>query len=320
VAGPLVDPQALVLAFRHGQWDVTTADRRTEWSYAAALDRVAGDPGRLAPTAAREHRPPPAYEPWPGASEPRPGTGEPRPTASVPRPTVGVPQPRAGESRAGESRAGESRAGAPWGPLTLPVAALILVMAAVMAGAGTWFAMDRASAARLPALVTSSVPASPSGPASPSAPARASRPASPSGPVSTPPGGLASLAPSAALYPDAGAIQGLIGRYFQAINGHDYAAYQATQSPGTAMTAAQFQAGFGSTRDSGVLITGITTGPDGRQAADVTFTSRQQPQDGPDGETCTNWWVTMYLDGNGGSYTIGAPPNGYKAAYQACPS
>ena len=281
VAGPLVDPRALVLAFRRDQWDVTSADRRTEWSYAAALDRVLGDPDRLVPPAGRGPRPP-AYDP---------------------RPTVRDLWP-----------------GARWGPLTLPVAALILVMAAVMAGAGTWFAMDQASAARLPALVTSTVPASPSGAVSPSGPASPAVSASPSGPALAPPDGLASLAPSAALYPGAGTIQGVISRYFQAINGGDYAAYQATQSPGTAMTAAQFQAGFGSTRDSGVLITGISTGPDGRQAADVTFTSRQQPQDGPDGETCTHWRVTMYLDGNAGSYTIGAPPNGYKSAYQACSS
>jgi len=46
--------------------------------------------------------------------------------------------------------------------------------------------------------------------------------------------------------------------------------------------------------------------------------SRQQPQDGPEGESCTNWHVTMYFDGSAGTYTIGAPPNGYKAAYQAC--
>jgi hypothetical protein len=67
-----------------------------------------------------------------------------------------------------------------------------------------------------------------------------------------------------------------------------------------------------------VLITAISTGPDGNPAADMTFTSRQQPQDGPEGESCTNWHVTMYFDGSAGTYTIGAPPNGYKAAYQAC--
>ena len=84
------------------------------------------------------------------------------------------------------------------------------------------------------------------------------------------------------------------------------------------MTASQFQTGFESTQDSDVLVTGITTAPDGRPAADVTFTSRQQPQDGPDGESCTNWHVTMFFDGSAGSYTIGAPPAGYHASYQAC--
>ena len=48
VARPLADPRALVLAFRHGRWDLATADRRTEWSYAAALDQALGDPRRMA--------------------------------------------------------------------------------------------------------------------------------------------------------------------------------------------------------------------------------------------------------------------------------
>jgi hypothetical protein len=194
----------------------------------------------------------------------------------------------------------------------LAVAALVVVAAAVAAGAGTWYAMGRAPAAKLPAVPPSSAPASPSAPAG-SAPAG-------SAPASAPPAGLASLTPAAALYPGASAIEAVINRYFQAINGRDYAAYRATQSPGNAMTAPQFQAGFESTRDSDVLITGITTMPDGSPAADVTFASQQQPQDGPDGESCTNWHVTMYFDGSAGTYTIGAPPNGYKASYQACSS
>ena len=53
-------------------------------------------------------------------------------------------------------------------------------------------------------------------------------------------------------------------------------------------------------------------------AADVTFTSRQQPQDGPSGESCTNWQITMFLDDNAGTYTIGAPAAGYAASYQPC--
>jgi len=203
--------------------------------------------------------------------------------------------------------------------LALPVAVLIIVVAAAAAGAGTWYALRQAPAARGPAVLHSSTPASPgtpTGPATPAGPGPATGP----GPASAPPAGLALLAPAAALYPGAGAIEAVINRYFQAINGRDYAAYQATQSPGNAMTASQFQAGFASTRDSDVLITGITTMPGGQPAADVTFTSRQQPQDGPEGESCTNWHVTMYFDGTAGTYTIGAPPNGYKAAYQACPA
>lgn len=104
VAGPVADPEALMLAFRHGRWDVTSADQRTEWSYAAALERVLGDPGRLAPPAARG---------------PRPGA----------RP----------------------------GPLTLPVAALIIAVAAAMAGAGTWYAVDQAPGSQLSVVVRPSV-------------------------------------------------------------------------------------------------------------------------------------------------------------------
>lgn len=205
--------------------------------------------------------------------------------------------------------------GARRGALALPVAVLIIVMAAAAAGAGTWFAVGHARAGGPPAVLPASSPADASSPAHVSSPA--GTPAG-SAPASAPPSGLVTLAPAAALYPGAVAIEKVINRYFQAINGRDYAAYLTTQSPDNAMTAPQFQTGFESTQDSDALITGITSGFDGRPAADVTFTSRQQPQDGPDGESCTNWHVTMYLDGSAGTYTIGAPPNGYKAAYQAC--
>jgi len=289
--GTMADPHALVLALRHDRWDVTTADRRTEWSYAAALERVLGDPRRLVPAHAR------------GA-----------------------------------------RARARLGPLTLPVMALIVVAAALMAGAGTWFYMERASAARLPAAATASAAPSSalpsSGPPSSGPPSSALRssalrssalrssalagPSLQDGAASAfrstpaPPAGLASLAPAAARFPGATAIQAVISRYFEAINGRDYAAYLTTQSPGHALTAPQFQTAFQSTRDSDVLVTGITTAPDGRPAADVTFTSQQEPRDGPDGESCTHWRVTMFFDGSAGTYTIGAPPDGYHASYLAC--
>jgi hypothetical protein len=300
VAGPVADPGTLLLAFRHGRWDVTTADQRTEWSYAAALERVLGDPGRLIP----------------------PGTRGPR-------------------------------LGAWRGPLTLPVAALIIMVAAVLTGAGTWYAVDQAPASQLsvvarhsgspslapstPSLqdgsasdsvVQSSAPASaPPSSAPPSSAPPSSAPPSSAPPSSAPPSsapptaaavGAASLAPAAARHHDATAIQAVISQYFQAINGRNYAAYMATLSPGNALAAPQFQIEFESSRDSDVLVTGITAAPDGRPAADVTFTSRQQPRDGRNGESCTNWHVTMFFDGSAGSYTIGAPPAGYHASHQSC--
>jgi hypothetical protein len=51
VPGLIADPQALVLAFRGDQWQVTTAERRTEWSYGAALTQLLGDPRQLAAAA-----------------------------------------------------------------------------------------------------------------------------------------------------------------------------------------------------------------------------------------------------------------------------
>ena len=130
--------------------------------------------------------------------------------------------------------------------------------------------------------------------------------------------GLVRLASSAAQYPDAGPIQAVITEYFQGINDRDYAEYLATRSAGQALTFQQFKTGFRSTVDSNVIVTRITIAPDGRPEADVTFTSRQRPQDGPSGESCTNWQVKMFFDDNAGTYTIGAPPADYAASFQSC--
>src|SRR5690348_12679355 len=85
-------------------------------------------------------------------------------------------------------QAGGLRPGVRRGWLTLPVVALIIVVAAAMAGAGTWYVVRKVSAARPPTVVPSSPLANSSGPA-------ASGPASsgPTGPASAPPAGLASL-------------------------------------------------------------------------------------------------------------------------------
>ena len=173
------------------------------------------------------------------------------------------------------------------------------MLAGAAAGAGSWYAARTTPAARLSSLATSPDPGHSASPASPSAV-----------PVA--------FAPPAALYPEAALLQPVIVAYFRAINRRDYAEYLTTQSRGEAMTAQQFQTGFRSTQDSSVLVTSIAITPDGRRSADLTFTSRQQPQDGPGGESCTNWHLTLFFDAQAGTYTIGTPPADYHASYQSC--
>ena len=179
------------------------------------------------------------------------------------------------------------------------IVAFVVVLATAVGGAGSWYAVRTTPTARLSTITTPDVSGNPSSPPGQST-------------VSV------GLAPVAALHPEARLIQPVIAAYFQGINSRDYAEYVTSQSAGHALTAEEFQTGFRSTQDSGMLITSIAVAPDGRQAAEVTFTSRQQPQDGPDGESCTNWHLTMFFDHHGGTYTIGAPPADYHASYQAC--
>jgi hypothetical protein len=265
---PADDPHALVLAFRNGEWKAITADRRTEWSYSAALKQALD------------------------ASRPVTGTAESHP-AEAPR----TPARRL---------------------LTPPTAALLAVLAAA-AGIGSWYAFGTNSATNTAAITKpSATQHSPRQPSQPTPTVSGSSPPSPQGQQASPANGLVTLAPAAAQYPDANSLQAVIIEYFQGINNRNYSEYAATQSAGMAMTFRQFKTGFRSTEDSSILITDITTAPGGRPEADVTFTSRQQPQDGPNGESCTNWHVTKFFNEDAGTYTIGAPPAAYHASYQPC--
>ena len=208
----------------------------------------------------------------------------------------------------GSQARGDRRGPAPMrAPLTGWIAALVVVLAAAVGGAGSWYAIRTAPPARPPGVATPP----PSG-HSPSPPSTGNSPPPRQSAVPV------SFAPPAALYPDAALIQPVIAAYFGAINSRDYAGYLATQDAGSALTAQQFQTGFRSTKDSNVLVTSIAIAPDGRPAADVTFTSRQQRADGPGGQSCTNWHLTMFFDDRAGTYTLGMPPAGYHASYQAC--
>jgi hypothetical protein len=202
--------------------------------------------------------------------------------------------------------------------LTPPMAALVVILVAA-AAAGAWYATRPAPAARASAN-TLATPRRPAASRQPESKVSSSSPArSASEQHAGRAHGLVRLSPAAATYPGARSIQSVISEYFQAINNRDYAEYLATRSPGQALTAQQFETGFRSTTDSKVIVSNIVTAPDGRPEADVTFTSRQQPQDGPNGESCTNWQLKMFFDGNPGGYTMGAPPAGYVASYQPCP-
>jgi hypothetical protein len=265
VPGAIGDPQALVLAFRNDRWQVTAADRRTEWSYGAALTHLLGDPRRLA--------------------------------------------------RSAPDRAAPGRAAGRRSPVALLVAALVVVLAGAAAGAGSWYAFGTKPLARQSPVAAASSPSAP-GQSAPGGSSPGSSSPGSSSPAASP--GLVSVAPAAAQYPAAGRITPVITEYFQAINQRDYAGYLTAESPGNALSAQQFQTGYQSTADSDVLVTRMFTAPDGRPAADVTFTSRQQPQDGPDGESCTSWQVTMFFDYDGANYTIGRPPGYYRASHQAC--
>lgn len=85
------------------------------------------------------------------------------------------------------------------------------------------------------------------------------------------------------------------------------------------MTHAQFDQGYRTTADSNETLVGISTASDGDLAAEVTFTSHQNPADSPDqSESCTDWDISLFLAQGGSGYIVDPPPSGYHASYQAC--
>jgi hypothetical protein len=125
----------------------------------------------------------------------------------------------------------------------------------------------------------------------------------------------------AAQDPDASSVADFLGQYFAAINAHDYQSYLALLSPQLqqGMTRAQFDKGYRSTADSDETLVGISTASDGDMAAEVTFTSHQDPADSPDqSQSCTSWDISLFLSQGGSGYLIDPAPSDYKASYQPC--
>ena len=111
-----------------------------------------------------------------------------------------------------------------------------------------------------------------------------------------------------------------LGKYFTAINTHDYAAYSSLldSQEQSVNTRSSFETGYGTTRDSGETLTSISDTGGGNEAATVSFTSHQSPAESASKTACTSWTITLYLQPNGSGYLIGAAPAGYHASYQAC--
>jgi hypothetical protein len=158
---------------------------------------------------------------------------------------------------------------------------------------------------------------------------QATPPVSPAGTAATTPSATptasagtatVAVAPAAAASPAAARVQGLLDRYFAAINAHDYPAYSSLldarlrklDPPST------FTSGYATTQDSAEELTAISATAAGELAATVTFTSHQSPANSPDDSPCDSWRITLYLVPTGGGYLIGSAPPGYRASYQGC--
>lgn len=134
------------------------------------------------------------------------------------------------------------------------------------------------------------------------------------------PGPQVSVAASAASSPHEAAVMSFLASYFTAINDHDFTAYQQVFSPPLRadLSAASFSAGYGTTTDSAITLTGIEVIGSGELVAQVTFVSHQRPAASPTNSTCTAWSVSLYLLQQAGSYLLQQPPTGYQASYSAC--
>ena len=125
------------------------------------------------------------------------------------------------------------------------------------------------------------------------------------------------VAPSAQQDPLAHTVVAMLTRYFTDINQRTFDDYFSLFTP--AKRTHLDPGGYRSTTVSSAQLLALDTASDGRPGATVTFTSTQNPQDGPDGETCTHWTVMFFLEAQGdGTYLFGVEPTNYGALYTAC--
>lgn len=284
----------------------------------AASGRPAESPGPAEPYQPAAPAPDPYRrdESWPPAESNTPAAGG-YPSGSPGPPYSGAPYSGPPYSSR-RSETGVSRR--TFRPLVI-AAVVVLVAAAVAAGAtllyGRHHGHTQAQDSHPPASATASAPGG--------APAGADGSTAPQSPSDTsssaPSGSTVTVGPAASQNPAASAVAPFLDQYFAAINAHDYPSYLSLLSSKAqqGMTQAQFEKGYRSTADSDETLVGISTASTGDLAAEVTFTSHQDPADSPDhSESCTNWDITLFLAQGGSGYVIDPAPPGYQASYQPC--
>lgn len=107
--------------------------------------------------------------------------------------------------------------------------------------------------------------------------------------------------------PDATAAREVLAGYVAGIDDHRYADAFALFSPDSQAAKGglpAWQQGQSSTAISGAKIVGVQDPGDGDLQAEMTFTSTQDAQFGPGGQTCTDWDLTYDLVGPGPGYLI----------------
>jgi hypothetical protein len=206
---------------------------------------------------------------------------------------------------------------------TVLVTTVILFAAAAVATGVMLYVSHHASHGQTVRNSAHSAPITPSAHAPSASGQSSSAPAQ--GPSGGPPGSsdgsAVTVGAGASQNPNASSVAAFLGQYFAAINAHDYQSYRSLLSPQLrrGMTHAQFDEGYRSTVDSNEKLVGISTAPDGDLAAEVTFTSHQDPADSPDhSESCTKWHVLRFLGRGSSGWVIDPAPSGYHTSYKSC--
>lgn len=201
--------------------------------------------------------------------------------------------------------------------LTGPVLAVAAIVVLGGVGTGAYLLVRHASAPKAAArgAVTRSIGRTRAG-AIPTQSTFSPPPSPSAGIVAT---GPVTVGPAAGQDPSAQQVATFLGQYFDAINSHDYQAYDALLTQREQISGTQFQRGYRSTADSREVLTAVGSDASGRTVATVSFVSHQDPADSVDKtQSCTDWNISFYLVQSGASYLIDTPPPSYHASDEPC--